>query len=128
MARTKTLANFKSGNIRVLVATDIAARGLDISHLPHVVNYDLPSVAEDYIHRIGRTGRAGMEGEALSLVSMDEMNLLDDIERLIKCKIKQVKVKGYEPDPSITRPVNLKLRNRQNLSSNKLPRRKAVFA
>lgn len=126
--RTKALAKFKSGNVRVLVATDIAARGLDISQLPHVVNYDLPSVAEDYIHRIGRTGRAGMEGEALSLVSMDEMGLLEDIERLIKRKIKQVMVEGYEPDPSITRPVKIKSRGRQYLSSNKLPRRKAVFA
>ncbi len=127
-ARTKALAKFKSGNVRVLVATDIAARGLDISQLPHVVNYDLPSVAEDYIHRIGRTGRTGMEGEALSLVSMDEMDLLEDIERLIKRKIKQVMVEGYEPDPSITRPVKIKPRGRQNLSSNKLPRRKAVSA
>ncbi|MET0070686.1 MAG: DEAD/DEAH box helicase [Candidatus Thiodiazotropha sp.] len=99
-ARTRALAGFKSGDIRVLVATDIAARGLDIDQLPHVVNYDLPNVAEDYVHRIGRTGRAGNEGEAVSLVSADEYRLLNDIERLTKTKIPRVVIKGYEADPS----------------------------
>ena len=100
-ARTRALSQFKSGRIRVLVATDIAARGLDISQLPHVVNYELPNVAEDYIHRIGRTGRAGNEGEAMSLVCVDELGLLKDIERLIKREIPRDVVAGFEPDPSI---------------------------
>lgn len=100
-ARTKALADFKQGVVRVLVATDIAARGLDIDQLPFVVNYELPNVPEDYVHRIGRTGRAGCEGEAASLVCIDEHKLLKDIERLLKCDIKKVVVPGYEPDPSI---------------------------
>jgi len=100
-ARTKALADFKSGNVRVLVATDIAARGIDIDQLPHVVNYELPNVAEDYVHRIGRTGRAGNEGEAMSLVCVDELKLLKDIERLIKFDIPKVTIDGYDPDPSI---------------------------
>jgi ATP-dependent RNA helicase RhlE len=83
-ARTRALDGFKRGKVRVLVATDIAARGLDIDHLPHVVNYDLPHVAEDYVHRIGRTGRAGNAGEAISLVAPDEARLLKGIERLLK--------------------------------------------
>ncbi|MBT2970756.1 MAG: DEAD/DEAH box helicase [Candidatus Thiodiazotropha sp. (ex Ctena orbiculata)] len=99
-ARTRALAGFKSGVIRVLVATDIAARGLDIDQLPHVVNYELPNIAEDYVHRIGRTGRAGNEGEAISLVSADEYKLLKDIERLTKTKIPRVVIKGYEADSS----------------------------
>tara|TARA_R110002049_G_scaffold13509_3_gene58853 strand:+ start:204688 stop:206004 length:1317 start_codon:yes stop_codon:yes gene_type:complete len=106
-ARTKALADFKSGNVRVLVATDIAARGLDISQLPHVVNYDLPNVAEDYVHRIGRTGRAGHEGEAMSLVCIDEHKLLRDIEKLIKRDIPKVTINDFEPDPSIkAEPIN----------------------
>ena len=100
-ARTRALTDFKSGKIRVLVATDIAARGLDIDQLPHVVNFELPNVAEDYVHRIGRTGRAGNEGEAMSLVCVDELKLLKDIERLIKKEIPSVTFEGYEPDPSI---------------------------
>jgi len=100
-ARTRALADFKSGQVRVLVATDIAARGLDIDQLPHVVNFELPNVAEDYVHRIGRTGRAGNEGEAMSLVCVDELKLLKDIERLIKKDIPSVTFEGYEPDPSI---------------------------
>ena len=100
-ARTRALKQFKTGSIRVLVATDIAARGLDINQLPHVVNYELPNVAEDYIHRIGRTGRAGNEGEAMSLVCVDELGLLKDIERLIKREIPQDVVEGFEPDPAI---------------------------
>ncbi|ATA23446.1 ATP-dependent RNA helicase RhlE [Brenneria goodwinii] len=100
-ARTRALANFKDGSIRVLVATDIAARGLDIDQLPHVVNYELPNVPEDYVHRIGRTGRAESTGEALSLVCVDEHKLLRDIERLLKREIPRIAIPGYEPDPSI---------------------------
>ncbi|MBF0279006.1 MAG: DEAD/DEAH box helicase [SAR324 cluster bacterium] len=100
-ARTRALDNFKQGVVRVLVATDIASRGLDIDQLPHVVNFELPHVPEDYVHRIGRTGRAGNEGEAVSLVCVDEHKLLRDIEHLIKRKVSEVVIKGYEPDPSI---------------------------
>ena len=97
-ARTKALADFKAGSVRVMVATDIAARGLDIDSLPHVVNFDLPHVAEDYVHRIGRTGRAGNSGESISLVSGDERKLLVGIERLIKKSIAKVVVPGFEPN------------------------------
>ena len=100
-ARTRALADFKAGRVRVLVATDIAARGLDIDRLPHVVNYELPSVPEDYLHRIGRTARAGQHGQAISLVCIDEQNLLRAIERLLKCEIKKEVIPGYEPDPRI---------------------------
>lgn len=100
-ARTRALAGFKNGEVRVLVATDIAARGLDIDQLPHVVNFELPNVPEDYVHRIGRTGRAGNEGEAVSLVCVDEHKLLRDIERLLKRELPKVVLEGYEPDPSI---------------------------
>ncbi|WP_380181174.1 ATP-dependent RNA helicase RhlE [Kalamiella sp. sgz302252] len=100
-ARTRALSDFKEGNIRVLVATDIAARGIDISELPHVVNYELPNVPEDYVHRIGRTGRAAATGEALSLVCVDEHKLLRDIERVLKREIPRIAIEGYEPDPSI---------------------------
>lgn len=100
-ARTKALEEFKRGTIRILVATDIAARGLDIDQLPHVVNFDLPNVPEDYIHRIGRTGRAGNAGEAVSLVCIDEIKLLNDVERLLKRKIEQVIIPNFQPDPSI---------------------------
>ncbi len=94
-ARTRTLAQFKAGSLRVLVATDIAARGLDIEALPHVVNYDMPHVAEDYVHRIGRTGRAGVEGEAVSLVSPEERPLLAAIERLMNRKVESRTVTGF---------------------------------
>jgi len=96
-ARTKALAEFKQGKCRVLVATDIAARGIDIDQLPHVVNFDLPQVAEDYVHRIGRTGRAGSSGEAVSLVSHDEFKMLQDIERLIKKVVPREELEGFEP-------------------------------
>ena len=94
-ARTKALAGFKTGEVRVLVATDIAARGIDIDELPHVINFELPNVPEDYVHRIGRTGRAGQVGEALSLVSREEFPLLRDIERLIRRPIPVFEVEGY---------------------------------
>ncbi len=100
-ARNRALSEFKSGKIRVLVATDVAARGLDIDHLPHVVNFELPNIPEDYVHRIGRTGRAGKEGEAISLVCIDEHGYLNDIEKVISAKIPKVMIDGYEPDPSI---------------------------
>jgi len=99
-ARTKALADFKSGDLRVLVATDIAARGIDIDQLPHVVNFELPNVPEDYVHRIGRTGRAGATGEAISLVCVDEELFLRDIQRLINREIPREAVRGFEPDPS----------------------------
>jgi ATP-dependent RNA helicase RhlE len=99
-ARTRALADFKAGAIEVLVATDIAARGIDIDELPHVVNYDLPNVPEDYIHRIGRTGRAGADGEAISLVCVDEHAFLRDIEKLIKRAIPREVIAGFEPDPN----------------------------
>jgi ATP-dependent RNA helicase RhlE len=101
-ARTRALAGFKSGDVRVLVATDIAARGLDIDMLPHVVNYELPNVPEDYVHRIGRTGRAGLEGEALSLVGLDERDELRAIERMLRRSIEVIQVQGYVPGPAPT--------------------------
>ncbi|WP_293007213.1 DEAD/DEAH box helicase [Nitrosomonas sp.] len=100
-ARTQALAKFKTGNLQVLVATDIAARGIDISELPHVVNFELPHVPEDYVHRIGRTGRAGAEGDAVSLVCVDEIKLLAAIEKLIKHELRSQVIAGFEPDPSI---------------------------
>ncbi len=106
-ARTRALADFKKGKIRVLVATDIAARGLDIELLPHVVNYELPNVPEDYVHRIGRTGRAGQDGQAVSLVCVDEKKLLVDIERMLSKDIEKVVIPGYAPDESI-KPVPIK--------------------
>ena len=99
--RTRALAEFKSGSLQVLVATDIAARGIDISELPHVVNFDLPNVPEDYVHRIGRTGRAGAEGEAVSLVCVDEHKLLTDIEKMLKRQLPKEVVAGFEPDPHV---------------------------
>jgi ATP-dependent RNA helicase RhlE len=102
-ARTKALADFKKGALQVLVATDIAARGIDIDQLPHVVNFEMPNVPEDYVHRIGRTGRAGSPGEAISLVSVDENGFLRDIERLIKHEIPKEIIPGFAP-PSHERP------------------------
>jgi len=107
-ARTKALAQFKDGSIPVLVATDIAARGLDIDQLPQVVNFELPNVPEDYVHRIGRTGRAGSTGAAVSLVDHEEIKLLKDIEKLIKREIPKIAVEGFEPparaEPEAPRP------------------------
>jgi ATP-dependent RNA helicase RhlE len=105
-ARTKALDGFKRGSVRVLVATDIAARGLDIPLLPHVVNFELPNIAEDYVHRIGRTGRAGASGLAISLVSADETSYLRDIQKLIGERIPVEIVEGFEPDPNAsTEPI-----------------------
>ena len=99
-ARTRALAEFKAGSLQVLVATDIAARGIDIDQLPHVVNFELPNVPEDYVHRIGRTGRAGAQGRAVSLVCVDEDIFLREIEKLIKRPIPSEVIAGFEPDPS----------------------------
>ena len=99
--RTKALAEFKKGKVQILVATDIAARGIDIDQLPQVVNFDLPNVPEDYVHRIGRTARAGSSGNAVSLVSADEIKQLSDIERLIKSKIPREDVEGFEPEHAL---------------------------
>ena len=111
-ARTKALADFKQGVLRVLVATDIAARGIDIDQLPHVVNYDLPNVPEDYVHRIGRTGRAGATGEAVSLVCVDEHQMLKGIEKLIRQTLPREVVPGFEPDPN-AKPQPIQLRSGQ---------------
>jgi len=114
-ARTKALDNFKKGYVKVLVATDIAARGIDIDQLPHVVNFELPNVPEDYVHRIGRTGRAGNEGEAMSLVCVDEHKFLKDIERLIKKDIPKVVIDGFKPDPSIkAEPIQQRSQGHRN--------------
>ncbi len=113
-ARTKALANFKSGQVRVLVATDIAARGLDIEQLPQVINVDLPKVPEDYVHRIGRTGRAGATGKAISFVSEDEAKELFAIERLIQKVLPRHVLEGFEPVNKVpeskldTRPIKPK--------------------
>ncbi|MCA3238409.1 MAG: DEAD/DEAH box helicase [Curvibacter sp.] len=98
-ARTQALAGFKSGDIRALVATDIAARGIDIDDLPHVVNYEIPNVPEDYVHRIGRTGRAGKEGQAINLVCLDEEGFMAEIERFTKQRIPVVPLEGFGPEP-----------------------------
>ena len=115
-ARTKALAGFKDGSVRVLVATDIAARGLDIPLLPHVINFELPNISEDYVHRIGRTGRAGASGEAISLVCIDELDYLRGIEKLIGEKIEEEVVEGFEPvdkpsDPKKKQQINNQRRN-----------------
>ncbi len=126
-ARTKALADFKEGAVQVLVATDIAARGIDIDQLPHVVNFDLPNVAEDYVHRIGRTGRAGCEGHAVSLVCIDEKDFLSSIESLLKRKLPKEIIQGFAPDPTIkaepiqrgrfTKPNSAPGQQRRNSSS-----------
>ena len=118
-ARTRALAEFKRGKIRVLVATDIAARGLDIDDLPHVVNYELPHVAEDYVHRIGRTGRAGRKGDAVSLVCADESKQLQGIERLLGTKIAKTVVEGFAPSAQAAKPEGSGTRPRQTAGSQK---------
>ncbi|WP_322014873.1 DEAD/DEAH box helicase [Paraburkholderia sp. J12] len=120
-ARTRALSEFKDGTLQVLVATDIAARGIDIDQLPHVVNFDLPNVPEDYVHRIGRTGRAGATGEAVSLVCVDEHQLLKDIEKLIKRAVPQEVVPGFEPDPH-ARPEPIQRRSQGGGGGGRAPR------
>ncbi|HYN64008.1 MAG TPA: DEAD/DEAH box helicase [Candidatus Limnocylindrales bacterium] len=107
--RIRALADFKAGKVTLLIATEVAARGLDIEQLPHVVNYELPMVANDYVHRIGRTGRAGVQGDAISLVCVDEAPMLRDIERLLGAPIPSEVVAGFEPDRSIrAEPIRLR--------------------
>ncbi|WP_419770084.1 MAG: DEAD/DEAH box helicase [Candidatus Marinarcus sp.] len=125
-ARTKALADFKKGSVRVLVATDIAARGIDIDQLPHVINFELPNVSEDYVHRIGRTGRAGNEGEAISLVCGEELEYLSGIERLIKKTIPRAELEGFTskqvfvaaPKKAKSKPRNASENNRSNSDRN----------
>jgi len=140
-ARTRALQEFKDSDIQVLVATDIAARGIDIKELPHVINFDLPNIAEDYVHRIGRTGRAGSVGEAVSLVSLDELDLLIEIERLTQAKIEHRELEGFAPNnplpevalkaprkpkkPKTTKPATESSKaNRTPTSKNSRPQRK----
>ncbi len=126
-ARTRALADFKRGSVRVLVATDIAARGIDIDQLPQVVNFDLPNIPEDYVHRIGRTGRAGATGQAVSLVSADEFKQLFDIERLIKAKLSRVIIDDFEPDHDV--PVSPEpLSTRQGQAKKANPHKKKAAA
>ena len=119
-ARTRALENFKNGKIIALIATDVAARGLDINQLPHVINFDLPTVAEDYIHRIGRTGRAGTDGVAISLVCSEEAHLLVAIEELLKKKIHRIVDTGYE---SISLDINQKLKSKKNSKIKKVSKK-----
>ena len=116
-ARTKALAGFKDGSLTALVATDIAARGLDIPLLPHVVNFELPNIPEDYVHRIGRTGRAGASGEAISLFSPDETVFLRDIEKLVNMKLPLENIKGFEPDPNASKEPIKQGQGRQQRNS-----------
>lgn len=118
-ARLKALDDFKQGKARVLVATDIAARGIDISELPHVVNYDLPQVAEDYVHRIGRTGRAGNTGTALTLVTPEDISAVQDIEKLIRQVIPMEVMPGYEHDPDYVAPEQGKARHNEQPAKSK---------
>lgn len=128
-ARTRALGAFKSGDLQVLVATDIAARGLDINELPHVVNFDLPNVAEDYVHRIGRTGRAGSNGEAVSLVCVDEHGLLKNIERLINQTLPKHIEPGLEPDPNAKpEPIENGRRGQRQPRANRKPGGQAANA
>lgn len=118
-ARTKALDDFKAGSVRVLVATDIAARGIDIDQLPHVINFELPNVPEDYVHRIGRTGRAGNSGDAISLVCIDEHDYLLAIEKLIKQKINKIAIEGFKVNPNIKAEPISNGRNRANNGGNR---------
>jgi ATP-dependent RNA helicase RhlE len=124
-ARTRALSGFKSGEVRVLVATDIAARGIDIQQLPHVVNLDLPNQAEDYVHRIGRTGRAGCNGHAISLVAAEEHELLRAIERLLGEPLPRREVQGFEPTVLSAPPLDLSGgRGRTGRGASRPPRRR----
>lgn len=125
-ARTKALANFKSGQVRVLVATDIAARGLDIDQLPQVVNFELPNVPEDYVHRIGRTGRAGAEGFAISLVCADEHKLLEDIEYVIQQHIERKIEAGFVPVNELPPSRNIRPLKAKKPKKNKKPKQEHV--
>ncbi|MBK8888985.1 MAG: DEAD/DEAH box helicase [Dechloromonas sp.] len=123
-ARTRTLSEFKDGKLVALVATDIAARGIDIDSLPYVINYEIPNIAEDYVHRIGRTGRAGIEGEALSLVSHDERAFMRDIEKLIKLDLERLVIPGFEPSAhAAPRPVQPPRAPRRPQMQGKTPNR-----
>jgi ATP-dependent RNA helicase RhlE len=126
-ARTRALANFKAGEVRVLVATDVAARGIDINLLPHVVNFELPRAPEDYVHRIGRTGRAGESGVAISLVSHDEYNFLRQIEKLIGKEITREQVAGFEPSADAP-PIPAKPKRRPRPSNKSKQVRKTKFS
>ena len=122
-ARTRALAGFKDGTLTALVATDIAARGLDIPLLPHVINFELPNIPEDYVHRIGRTGRAGASGEAISIVSPDETVFLRDIEKLVGLKLPKEQIPGFEPDPNAsTEPIKQGQGRPQRNSTPKKPK------
>jgi ATP-dependent RNA helicase RhlE len=124
-ARTKALSNFKTNDIRVLVATDIAARGLDIPLLPHVVNFELPNIPEDYVHRIGRTGRAGASGEAISLVCSEETEYQREIEKLLGKKLATEIIEGYEPtDNAPPKRAATQSKGSFKSSSSKKPHRK----
>jgi ATP-dependent RNA helicase RhlE len=124
-ARTKALSNFKTNDIRVLVATDIAARGLDIPLLPHVVNFELPNIPEDYVHRIGRTGRAGASGEAISLVCSEETEYQREIEKLLGKKLATEIIEGYEPtDNAPPKRAATQSKGSFKKSSSKRPHRK----
>ena len=124
-ARTKALDDFKSGTVRVLVATDIAARGIDIDQLPHVINFELPNVPEDYVHRIGRTGRAGNSGDAISLVCIDEHDYLLAIEKLIKQKINKIAIEGFKVNPNIKAEPISNGRNRAKSGANRATQSRA---
>ena len=126
-ARTKALAEFKTGKIQILVATDIAARGLDIKQLPQVVNFDLPNVAEDYVHRIGRTGRAGLTGAAISLVCAEEVDLLSSIERLIQKVLPRAQIEGFEPD-HLVKETSLNRTTHNKPRKPRKPRKKTTIA
>ena len=131
-ARTKALDDFKAGTVRVLVATDIAARGIDIDQLPHVINFELPNVPEDYVHRIGRTGRAGNSGDAISLVCIDEHDYLFGIEKLIKQKINKIAIEGFKVNPNIkAEPIsngrNRATQNRASKTEDKTSSSKRTF-
>ena len=124
-ARTKALDDFKAGTVRVLVATDIAARGIDIDQLPHVINFELPNVPEDYVHRIGRTGRAGNSGDAISLVCIDEHDYLFGIEKLIKQKINKIAIEGFKVNPNIKAEPISNGRNRAKSGANRATQNRA---
>ena len=123
--RVKALNDFKAGRVTLLIATEVAARGLDIEQLPHVVNYELPMVPSDYVHRIGRTGRAGAQGDAISLVCVDERPLLREIERLLGGPIPTEVIDGFAPDPT-ARPEPIRMRSGQGGGGGRPPRRQAA--